>query len=53
MDFINIKDIHKKYAHESLSNGKTWIAQTKSDLKEFEKHRLPNDNFKKILRILE
>ena len=29
------------------------IAQTKSDLKEFEKHRLPNDNFKKILRILE
>lgn len=47
------KDIHKKYAHESLSNGKTWIAQTKSDLKEFEKHRLPNDNFKKILRILE
>ena len=47
------KDIHKKYAHESLSNGKTWIAQTKSDLKEFEKHRLPTDNFKKILRILE
>lgn len=47
------KIIHKKYVHESLSNSKTWIVQTKSDFKEFEKHRLPSDNFKKILRILE
>ncbi len=47
------KDIHKKYAHESLSNGKTWIAQTKADFATFEKHQLPNDNFKKILRVLE
>lgn len=47
------KDIHKKYAHESLSNGKTWIAQTKFDFKELEKHRLPTDNFKKVLRVLE
>jgi len=47
------KDIHKKYAHESLSNGKTWIAQTKSDFITFEKHKLPTDNFKKILRVLE
>ena len=47
------KAIHKKYAHESLSNGKTWIAQTKADFKDFEKHKLPIDNFKKILRVLE
>ncbi|WP_333810151.1 tetratricopeptide repeat protein [Flavobacterium sp.] len=47
------KTIHKKFTHESLSNGKTWVIQTKSDFKEFEKHRLPTDNFKKILRILE
>ena len=47
------KDIHKKYAHESLSNGKTWKAQTKSDFAAFEKHKLPTDNFKKILRVLE
>ncbi|NHM04734.1 tetratricopeptide repeat protein [Flavobacterium celericrescens] len=47
------KDIHKKYAHESLSNGKTWIAQTKSDFTTFEKHELPTDDFKKILRVIE
>ena len=47
------KDIHKKYAHESLFTGKTWIEQTKADFKDFEKHRLPTDDFKKILRIIE
>ncbi len=47
------KDIHKKYAHESLSNSKTWIAQTKSDFTTFEKHGLPTDDFKKILRVIE
>lgn len=47
------KAIHKKYAHESLSNGKTWIVQTKSDFAAFGKHGLPTDNFKKIMRILE
>lgn len=47
------KSVHKKYAHESLSNSKTWIAQTKSDFVAFEKHRLPTNNFKKILRVLE
>ena len=47
------KTIHKKYANESLSNSKTWIAQTKSDFTTFEKHGLPTDDFKKILRVLE
>lgn len=47
------KAIHKKYAHESLFTGKTWIEQTKADFKDFEKHRLPTDDFKKILRIIE
>ena len=47
------KAIHKKYAHENLSNGKTWLAQTKSDFASFEKHGLPTDNFKKILRVLD
>jgi len=47
------KDIHKKYAHESLSNCKTWIAQTKLDFTTFEKHELPTDDFKKILRVIE
>lgn len=47
------KDLHKKYANENLFTGKSWTEQTKADFKNFEKHQLPTDNFKKILRILE
>ena len=47
------KTIHKKYAHESLFTGNTWTQQTKIDFKEFEKHSLPTENFKKILRVLD
>lgn len=47
------KAIHKQYAQENLSSGKSWQEQTKSDFKAFEKYGLPTDNFKKILRILE
>lgn len=47
------KSIHKKYAHESLFTGKTWTEQTKIDFESFEKHQLPSNNFKKILRVLD
>lgn len=47
------KSIHKKYAHESLFTGKTWTEQTKIDFESFEKHQLPTNNFKKILRVLD
>ena len=47
------KTIHKKYSHESLFTGKTWTEQTKIDFESFEKHQLPTNNFKKILRVLE
>lgn len=47
------KTIHKKYAHESLFTGNTWTQQTKIDFKEFEKHSLPTENFKKILKVLD
>ena len=47
------KNIHKKYAHESLFSGKTWIEQTKTDFESFEKQQLPTNNFKKILRVLD
>ena len=47
------KAIHKQYAQENLSSGKSWQEQTKSDFKAFDKYGLPTDNFKKILRILE
>ena len=47
------KELHKKYKHENLFTGNSWVKQVQVDFKEFEKHRLPNENFKKILRILD
>ena len=47
------KDIHKKYQNQSLSNGKSWKEQVKTDFNNFEKKGLPTNNFKKILRVLD
>ncbi len=47
------KAIHKQYAQENLSSGKSWKEQATSDFKAFEKYDLPTNNFKKILRILD
>lgn len=47
------KDIHKKYKNQNVNAKTTWIQQTKKDFELFKKCRLPEDNFKKILRILE
>lgn len=47
------KEIHKKYKNQNVATKVSWTAQTKTDFQLFEKHQLPNKNFKKILRILE
>ena len=51
--FSEAKDIHKKYKNQNVNAKTTWIQQTKKDFELFKKCRLPEDNFKKILRILE
>ena len=47
------KEIHKKYQTQNINAKISWIQQTKKDFELFKKCRLPEDNFKKILRILE
>jgi len=47
------KDIHKKYKNQNVNAKTTWIQQTKKDFELFKKCRLPEDNLKKIMRILE
>ena len=47
------KDIHKLYKDNNISGSISWIKQTKDDFEEFRKIGFPDDNFKKILRILE
>lgn len=47
------KDIHKKYKDQNVNSKTSWIQQTNKDFDLFKKCRLPEDNFKKILRVLE
>jgi tetratricopeptide (TPR) repeat protein len=47
------KDIHKKYKDQNVNSKTSWIEQTKKDFELFKKCRLPEDDFKKILRVLE
>lgn len=47
------KDIHKKFKNQNVNAKTTWVQQTKKDFELFKKCRLPEDNLKKIMRILE
>jgi thioredoxin-like negative regulator of GroEL len=47
------KEIHKKYKEQNVNSKTSWIQQTKIDFELFKKCHLPEDDFKKILRILE
>lgn len=47
------KEIYKKYANQTLSSGKSWKEQVKSDFEDFEKRGFPKQNYKKILRLIE
>ena len=47
------KDIHKKYKDQYINPNISWIQQTNKDFALFSKCHLPEDNFKKILRVLE
>ena len=47
------KNIHVKFKNQNINNNQSWIEKTKIDFELFEKTGLPNENFNKILRILD
>ena len=47
------KNIHDKFKNQNINTNQSWIEKTKIDFELFEKMGLPNDNFNKILRILD
>lgn len=51
--FSEAKAIHKQYAKENLSNGKSWLEQTKADFTDFDARGMTSKDFKKILRNIE
>ncbi|ENA1795102.1 hypothetical protein ABF176_001934 [Flavobacterium psychrophilum] len=47
------REIHNKYKEQNVSTNQTWKNKTINDLDKFQKSSLPNDNFKKILRLVD
>ena len=47
------KNIHEKFKNQNINTNQSWIEKTKIDFELFEKTGLPNENFNKILRILD
>ncbi|WP_395057877.1 tetratricopeptide repeat protein [Flavobacterium sp.] len=47
------REIHNKYKEQNVSTNQTWKNKTINDLDKFQKANLPNDNFKKILRLVD
>jgi hypothetical protein len=47
------KEIHNKYKEQNVSATQSWKNKTINDLDTFQKMNLPNDNFKKILRLVD
>ena len=47
------KNIHDKFKNQNINTNQSWIEKNKIDFELFEKMGLPNDNFNKILRILD
>ena len=47
------REIHNKYKEQNVSVNQTWKNKTINDLDKFQKANLPNDNFKKVLRLVD
>lgn len=47
------KTIHNKYKEQNVSATQSWKNKTINDLDTFQKMNLPNDHFKKILRLVD
>ena len=52
-EYKKAKELHRKYKNQNITSKISWIEKTKSDFKELQKSGINNDNFEKILELLE
>jgi tetratricopeptide (TPR) repeat protein len=52
-DYKKAKELHKKYKNQNVTSKLSWISKTKSDFEELQKAGFKNDDFQKILKLLE
>ena len=52
-DYKKAKELHKKYKTQNITSKVSWIEKTRSDFAELQKAGFKNDDFEKILKLLE
>ena len=52
-DVKSAKDLHEKFKNQNINVNQSWIEKTKIDFELFAVKNIPNENFNKILRIIE
>lgn len=52
-DYKKAKELHKKYKTQNVTSKLSWAAKTKSDFDDLQKAGFKNDDFERILKLLE
>lgn len=52
-DYKKAKELHKKYKTQNVTSKLSWVAKTKSDFEDLQKAGFKNDDFERILKLLE
>lgn len=52
-DYKRAKELHKKYKTQNITSKLSWVEKTKSDFAELQKTGFKNDDFEKILKLLQ
>lgn len=52
-DYRKAKELHKKYKTQNVTSKLSWVAKTKSDFEDLQKAGFKNDDFERILKLLE
>jgi len=52
-DYKKAKELHKKYKNQNITSKVSWISKTKSDFEDLQKAGFKNDDFEKILKLIE
>jgi len=52
-DYASAKEIHKKYKSQNVTADQSWISKTKSDFESFSKSGIQNEDFGRILKLLD
>jgi hypothetical protein len=51
-NYKEAKKIYKKYQNQNVTDSLSWIQKTEQDFKAFQKAGIQNENFERVLKLL-